>query len=246
MDGSGKLHRRIGDQRRLVVQRVARQRVLQFRDAADIARVQFGDRADSVLPNSVPMCDSRSADAGARVHQVGVVLHHAGDHFEIRHAPRKRIGDGFEDERGNAARNPSPGARLRAPLSVPFHGPRSAGAGKYSSTKFRIRSLADVVQRRKRTAPGRCASGARRRAGRRGCAPPAACPCRKILRAARRCPRPPFRPALRARSCAASARSAGISPSLPLPSPSRRVGVRFHAHQIDHAFEVALRSRCGR
>ena len=42
--------------------------------------------------------------------------------------------------------------------------------------------------------------------------------------------------------CAASAISPGISPSLPLPSPSGRIGIRFHADQVDDTFEIALRA----
>ena len=80
----------------------------------------------------------------------------------------------------------------------------------------------------RRHCAGRCAqhrenahAGGQRPASRREYVPPAACRCRRILPAARRCLRPPSPPALHARLLAASAISAGISPSLPLPSPSR-------------------------
>src|SRR5580658_6448150 len=36
------------------------------------------------------------------------------------------------------------GRSASLPLSVPFHGPRSAGLGKFSSMKFRIKSLATL------------------------------------------------------------------------------------------------------
>ena len=92
----------------------------------------------------------------------------------------------------------------------------------------------------RRTAPGRCASRGRPARGRRGYAPPAACPCRRTLPSARRCLRPPFRPALRGAFCAASARSAGNVAFLALAVAIRRVGVGLHADQVDHALEIAL------
>ena len=52
-----------------------------------------------VLP--IETADVRQALGGAAagVDQIGVVLHHAGDHLEVSDAAGERIGDGLEDER---------------------------------------------------------------------------------------------------------------------------------------------------
>ena len=63
MDGSGRLHRRVSDQRGFVAQRVAGERLLQLRHGADIARVDFGDGLNGLAGESA---DVRQALARRR------------------------------------------------------------------------------------------------------------------------------------------------------------------------------------
>ena len=106
MDGSGRLHRRIGDQRRFVGQRVAGQRVFQLRDGADIARVQFGDRLDGLAQQRADMRQPLGRRCVRALIRFASFLTHAGHHFEVGHAAGERIGHGLEHECRDAARNP--------------------------------------------------------------------------------------------------------------------------------------------
>jgi hypothetical protein len=97
-----------------------------------------------VFPCGLPMWASRSVPRGD-VEQVGVVFHRAGDHFEIGDAAGERVGRGLENEsRGG----PAAGDLLRGFLAagrgtMPS---RSVGAGRFSTMKLSIRSAADIVQ----------------------------------------------------------------------------------------------------
>ena len=165
MDGSGKLHGGISDQRGFFAQRVAGQRVLQFRDRADVARVQFGHRRKRLAEQRADVRQTFVTAACARSPgwRRSCTTPEITLKYETR--PAEGIGDGFENESRHRLGVLHRRARPRLPLRVPFHGPRSAGLGKFSSAKFRIRSLADIVQ------PGRAQhredahAGARPRAG---------------------------------------------------------------------------------
>ena len=129
---------------------------------------------------------------------------------------------------------------VSAPLSVRLPRAVLRGTGKIFDDEIQNQIGADVVQpggaQHRKHAPflaDRVAQAVDE------CAPPAASLRRKILPSEHRCPRRPSPPAPRAR------------PSPPPPGPRecrllcpcrrhRRVGVRLHAHQIDHALEIAL------
>ncbi len=191
--------------------------------------------------------------AGARVHQVRVVLEHAGDHFEIRDASRERIGDGFENERGNrlgilhraldflAVERALPGSALGRAGEILDR--RSSGSGR-SPTLCSPEAHSTGKMRIWRTASRRpsrmCSTGQRALVEelfeQRVVALGHHLDQRFVRRSAR--PRP----------------GRGDVAFLALAVAVQRIGVRFHAHQVDHAFEVALRAdgqmnrepRCGR
>ena len=174
-----------------------------------------------VLPSSVPMCDRRSPPPRAEFTRLASFFITPDMTLKYDTRPANGSATVLNTNRRTRARSrrPCAASRCRSPIAVTV--PRSVGAGKVVHHE-----ISDLVAFRYCAAPDAHSTGTMRmsrtrlREVRRRCARPAACPRRRTLPAARRCPRPPSRPAPRAPSCAASAMSAGMSPSLPLPSPS--------------------------
>ena len=221
-EGDGRLrqfHRR--DRRScdaFIGQRIAGERVLQLGHRADIAGVQFGHRLQSSCPAARRCAPAARRRCRADIEQVGVVLHHARDHFEIGDAAGERIGRGLEDERRRRARcRRSCCVGFLAVRASPCTGPRSAGAGRFSTMKFSIRSEPTLCS------PEAHSTGKMRISRHPASRPSTMCstgsvPLSKNSSTGRRCPRPPFRPALRGPSW----RRRQIRREFRLPCPCRR------------------------
>ncbi len=91
------MHRVISDDGRLVAERVAGDGLFELRDGADIAGLEFGNGLNSL---ALQRADVRQTfgDAAAGVDEIGVVLDHARNHFEVSDAAGKGIGNRFEHE----------------------------------------------------------------------------------------------------------------------------------------------------
>ena len=144
----GQLHGRVFHQGGLIAQRVAGQRLLELRHGADVAGVQLGDGLEGLAHQARDVGEPLAA-ARARVHQVGVVLQHAGVHLEIGDASGERIGNGFENERRNRL---GIGDLARHFLLAAFPGNLAPGGRRRQVVGDEVQQQvgADVVQRTRR------------------------------------------------------------------------------------------------
>ena len=132
----------------LVAQRIAGQGLLKLGHRADIAGVQLGDGLDGLAHRGADMGKPLRA-AGAHTHQAGVVFQHAGVDLEVGDPPRKRVGDGLEDEgRNRLGVGDLAGDFLIAALSGNLS--PGGGRGKVVNDEIQEQVGPDVVQR-----PGR-------------------------------------------------------------------------------------------
>src|SRR5215470_18899906 len=88
---------------RLVAQRVASERRLQFGDGADIARTQLRNFDGGFTLHDGKMGKLLRGTA-SKVLDSGIGLERAGKDFEERDVPRERIRDGFENVEGQRLR----------------------------------------------------------------------------------------------------------------------------------------------
>ena len=144
MDGSGSctFGKVIGD--------VLSSSVSPVRDSFSLATPPISPACNSgtgwmVFPNRAPDVGQPFGAAGARVYQVGVVSYNPGDHLEVGHAARERIGDGLEDVDGNRL-----GVFLRAldffPVQCSFPGQMFIRFGEVFQREVEDQFAADVVE----------------------------------------------------------------------------------------------------
>ena len=148
--GLGKMRQRVMDRRRLVTERIAGERVLQFGDRAEIPGVQFGHRRRRFALHHLHVLQALGR-AAREILQRRVVLQHAGHHLEIADAPGEGIGQRLVHEdryRLGVAGFPVYLTAFAADLGMADSDAAFGRIGKHIDQEIEQRAAADVVQRR--------------------------------------------------------------------------------------------------